>query len=526
MTRRRRGMWRERTDRRAKIWTNRIGNFATPRETTSSAVEWLRIPAIYVAILSCLPLTAMFAQGSARAQTTSYGYEWAMAISGPLEGDFGQSMAISPDGSVYVGGSHGGLDLDRDGEVDVPAMSCGGPCPRASMDPLLTKFSPDGELLWLRSPDGPETDWGSMVATDANGGVYLIGVFRETLTFESGKSLESNGKSDGFVAHYDADGNLRWATAIGGEEGDGVIAVGVDAAGNIYVSATVREAVDVDGDRSPDLETSGDATPLIASFTADGRLRWARTVETPTSSSGGHLAVSPNGGIYLRGWYSGGTIDFDQDGQADLPQAGEELQPFLVRFEPDGEFSWARPIRAGYLAIAGNGDVIVIGRLGAPFDLDGDGTADADPVAGDQGVSYLARFSPEGALLWVRTFHDLMPWHVATDGDRFVVSGFYEGGLDLDFDGTPEGDADPDGREEGVLTVFSADGEPEHTFTVVGPGADQIRAAGFSPDRTRLYATGFVRLTADFDADGVVEGGVRCDAKGDLFVSRYLVDAP
>jgi hypothetical protein len=62
-----------------------------------------------------------------------------------------------------------------------------------------------------------------------------------------------------------------------------------------------------------------------------------------------------------------------------------------------------------------------------------------------------------------------------------------------------------------------------HVFTIVGPGHDQARAAGFSPDGEKLFVTGFVRRTADFDGDGVVEGGVQCDAFGDIFLARYEV---
>lgn len=470
--------------------------------------------------MSCFWLASLALAAPVRGQTSPYRFEWAKSLSGPLEGESGWDMAMSHDGSVFVVGYHGGIDLDKDGTVDVEAMSCGGPCPRASLDPLLMKISPDGDLLWLRSPDGPGYDTGRAVVADGRGGVYMTGGFSEWLEFESGRRLESNGEGGRFLARYDADGNVLWAVPIGVGLAGGLA---VDGAGNVHLATTAQGSVDLDGDGKMDLQTGGDRKPLLASFTPDGELRWARIVETPTASTGARIAIDPDGGIYLGGSYSEGTIDFDGDGRGDLPPAAEEWEPYLARFDADGSFAWARAIRSvmSMFTVTEGGDLIVLGLLAAPYDLDGDGSADADPS--EDGSFYMARLTPDGSLSLLRTLRDLLPWHVTTDGERIVVAGRYKKTLDVDGNGETEGVADPDGKNEGAIAIFRANGDLERVFTVVGPGADQVRAATFSADRTTLFATGFVRLTADFDADGVVEGGVRCDAKGDLFVSRYDV---
>lgn len=460
------------------------------------------------------------AQGVTRGQTSPYRFEWARAISGPLEGESGQDLVVAADGSVYVVGSHGGLDLDGDGEVDLPSMSCGGPCPRSSMDAFLVKFGADGYVEWIRSPDGPDTDWGQRLALDGAGGVYMGGIFREFLDFGSDLRLRSHGKTDGFIARYDAGGNVLWARGIGSADGDGVTDVAVDVEGHLYATATVRGAVDVDGDDKPDVRTIGEVGPLLVSYAADGTLRWARIIETSSSAFGGSIAIGPDGELYLGATYSEGTIDFDQDGQADLPPAGDERVPYLARFEPDGSSSWARRISSGHFAAADAG-LLVTGGTPDAIDLDGDGSVDVE--GGEDGLSYVALFAWDGSLKWVRTLPPRVQMHVATDDERIVVSGFYSGQLDSDGDGIVDGAADRDGKDEGIVAIFAMDGRPQQAFTVVGPSSDQLRAAGFSPDGTTLYATGFVRLTADFDGDGVPEGGVRCDARGDLVLVGYDV---
>jgi len=53
--------------------------------------------------------------------------------------------------------------------------------------------------------------------------------------------------------------------------------------------------------------------------------------------------------------------------------------------------------------------------------------------------------------------------------------------------------------------------------------AEQARGLDFSADGRKLWMTGFVRLTADFDGDGVPEGAVRCDARGDIVWAGYTL---
>ena len=71
------------------------------------------------------------------------------------------------------------------------------------------------------------------------------------------------------------------------------------------------------------------------------------------------------------------------------------------------------------------------------------------------------------------------------------------------------------------MAILDNDGVIRQVLAITGPGHDQPRGVAFAPDGRSLSLTGFVRLTADFDGDGVPEGGVRCDNDGDIVWARY-----
>jgi hypothetical protein len=73
------------------------------------------------------------------------------------------------------------------------------------------------------------------------------------------------------------------------------------------------------------------------------------------------------------------------------------------------------------------------------------------------------------------------------------------------------------------VAILDNEGNLLHVFIIDGPDSQRALAAGFMPDGKQLYVTGYVRLTPDFDGDGIGEAGVRCDALGDVFLAMYAI---
>ncbi len=205
---------------------------------------------------------------------------WTRRLGGPLPDRFeGGLFAVDDDGNTYLGGipdvealrhyalvsftaegdlnwghtwsdidrDHSGIDLhrlavDADGYL---LISWKGPYTKTvrayrQYAATITKYSQDGILMWDQQLLADNVHIAG-IETDAMGHVYAGGSF-------SGDSLrlgdtvlhppdhaQPSGK-DGFVAHYDADGNLRWAGLATGPGAQDITAIAVGPSGDLYVT--------------------------------------------------------------------------------------------------------------------------------------------------------------------------------------------------------------------------------------------------------------------------------------------------
>lgn len=473
------------------------------------------------------------------AEEAGYRFVSVQTMLGPCCTDQGNDLIVDSDGGVLISGSRGGLDLDRDGSVDVQTFG--------SPDPLILKWFEENknEKGWVQGPGGPKADAAYGVASDRQHGVYAVGNFSESMRIAGG-TIFSAGKMDGFIVRYNATGKTLWAKPLGGEDADDFVDIDSDQEGNSFIIGTIRGAVDIDRDGTIDATSMGESSALLASFDPNGNLRWAKVLGGDATVSGRAIRLGEQGEIYIGGHYSKGALDLDGDGSPDslginsssessvTPQT--DFNSFYAQFDSSGKMLWVKIISGpamqiiGSMAVTGNGDLLVLGGFTGSTDLDDDGKIDMELQSmGDRkymhhadGNAFLIRASPMGKTIWARQFF-ASPSHVTADKTRIVITGTYANDLDLDGDGILEREADPDERLEGFSAVLDDQGRVKHVFTIVGGDSDVANAAGFSPDGNKLYVTGYTRLGADFDNDGQIESASACHQLGDLFLVVYDV---
>lgn len=480
--------------------------------------------------------------GVSHAGAEAYRFKEVRTLRGPCCSDWGTDLVVDGDGSVLVAGRRGSLDLDYDGIIDVPT--------HGSPDPLISKFVFAGDDVagWTKDLGSRGDDEARGVASDLDGGLYAVGSFSDDMRVAN-SVLRSAGGKDGFIARYDRDGNALWARAIGGRGLDEMYRVASDSRGRAVLIGTVTGEVDIDRDGTVDVVGTPQGSTLVAAYTPDGDLAWARVSGGDARVLGLDIATGRNDEVYVAGAYQAGAPDFDGDGKPDGPVAASgaakgpdgavqyDLNGYYARLDPDGRLEWINIVSgpsiqtAGGLAVATNGDLFVLGGLSAPADLDGDGDADIEfKSMGDRkyehGIDanlYLLRVSPQGAWRWTRTYL-AMGTHLAAHGSRLLVSGSYANDLDFDGDGMLERESDGDDRLEGFVAVLDEDGGLQQLLTVVGDAADVVNAAGLSPDGRTLYTTGYTQLGADFDGDGTVEASSVCHLAGEVYLARFELD--
>ncbi len=180
--------------------------------------------------------------------------EWSRSLPGSsADGEVVDAdLTMDNDGNVYVIGTYTERLNFRDGSRALNTSGGG--------DLFVAKFaSADGRTLWatraVSASPNTGNDEGRSIAVDQNGQVYITGWFeggRLDLENASGTGTEFQlantnrsevDPNEVFVAKYDDDGNVVWATSGGGDRGDKAAGIAVDGQNLLYLAGTFAEGV-------------------------------------------------------------------------------------------------------------------------------------------------------------------------------------------------------------------------------------------------------------------------------------------
>lgn len=161
---------------------------------------------------------------------------------------------------------------------------------------------------------------------DAAGRLAVVGTFARPVTIGTGpdaRSLVPAGwlpgrrgstlQSDTLVAVFETDGRLAWVSTVTGRDVQQAVAVGTDAAGNVYVIGANRNIsgagptpVRFGSGPWTDVRSLGgtlwSSSTFLAAWSPEGRLLWDRVLSDPTGTCAvqpGDLAVAPDGQVAL-----------------------------------------------------------------------------------------------------------------------------------------------------------------------------------------------------------------------------------
>lgn len=302
----------------------------------------------------------------------------------------------------------------------------------ASARPFLVRLLPSGAVDWICPyADGviPGSDQQAFgLALGSGGAIYTAG-------FDKGPTPAGlrPGLSDGVLTRLNADGTGLWHRWIGSPRLEQLVGVGTTPSGSVLVAGWTDGVVSAANAGGMDL--------LIQSFSSDGILLWSHQLGGGGQDRPSAMATTADGGLVVVG-HSDGLL-------AGLPNRGLE-DAFVLRFDAAGTLVWARSIASngtdhGYgVLVTPDGDVLVTGRTAG---------SDWSPVGGDPADAYLARFSPDGSLRWLRRFgssaYEYGRSLALTPDGNILVSGRTEGDL--------QGLANQGGFD-GYVALFSADG--------------------------------------------------------------------
>jgi len=297
----------------------------------------LALTALVVTLVVIILAVAAGASGAAPGS-----FVWKKALDPTTNGDGLYLCARGPSASVYACGSLGWVS----GATD---------------HVWLVKYTAGGAKAWAKTWSGPDglADEATAMVADGSGNVYL-----------AGRTKRSLNHWDSVVLKYDSGGHLKWQTiypadVTGTNE---AAAIGLDAAGDVYIAGTAFRA--------------GDLDVFTAKFRrTDGTRRWTCWYDSGGQDDAWALTVTGAGQCYA----AGTTTVVGDDSNALLLKTGASglLSWWRTWDDPQSKDDWwgtVRPMSGGGVVVAG--------------------------AAGDYGSAdaVVRRYSAEGVSRWTRTW--------------------------------------------------------------------------------------------------------------------------
>ncbi|MEY3441748.1 MAG: hypothetical protein RLZZ519_29 [Bacteroidota bacterium] len=181
----------------------------------------------------------------------------------------------------------------------------------------VAKFDAAGNYQWSREMQGPDYHVWYDVGASANGDVFLVGDFYDTLYF-GGNVYPVVGLNDIIIAHYDANGNLldhRIIATPGNEDGQ---SIAVKPNGDYYISGEYSSGASFGG---PSMPSFGFFDLFVAKYSANGTYQWAVTGGSSSWDKALDVATDGQGRVYVVGSTTAGMSLFNIAGQV-FNQAG------------------------------------------------------------------------------------------------------------------------------------------------------------------------------------------------------------
>ncbi len=289
--------------------------------------------------------------------------QWAQQL-GSINYGYGLGIGADAAGNVFVTGS-----------IESPAIF--GSTTLTSSIPsrniFLAKYDTAGNFLWVKEAGGKGTDTGTLgnygtdVAVDGAGNIYLSGFFSSTNAHFGDITLTNLQKVDTFLVKHDSSGNVLWARSGGGAGEDRAAGVVVDTQGNSYLAGFFRSTVATFGTIM--LTNKSSATPgptgttrdfFLVKYDSEGNVLWARQTGGTEDDFNVGAAVDAVENVYVTGTFFSSQISFgntnlNTSGRTDIfiAKLGTVTPPKLnVRKSADGlELSWPALASEFYLEL-------------------------------------------------------------------------------------------------------------------------------------------------------------------------------
>lgn len=254
-------------------------------------------------------------------------------IVGDPKAEEGRGVACDANGNIYLTG------LTQSSQYI--AMNGHDNTLGETTDAFLVKFSSAGTRLWATYFGGNEVDMANAVATDQWGNVYIAGSTESTGLAKNGHDLSYSEDGDAFVAKYNTNGTLLWATYYGDQGVDQGTSIDTYQ-GYVYLAGYTTSANFI-AKNGHDNTYNGSYDAFLVQFNFLGQRMWATyyggtDTEAPGTNPNVQVNALPNSDIVLGGTTKSNSGIATNSAYDATINGGTDA--FLARFNQNGTRQW------------------------------------------------------------------------------------------------------------------------------------------------------------------------------------------
>jgi hypothetical protein len=351
---------------------------------------------------------------------------------------------------------------------------------------ITAKYNSAGNVLWIRQSISTQQDFGSSVACDAAGNIYITGYYNSPTIIFGTFTLTNNGYYDLFLVKYDSNGNVLWAQSAGAESNDYGYSVKTDINNNLYLAGSFASSVMVIGTAT--LNQNGVCDSYVVKMNSSGVVQWA---DNPNGAGGDeNWSVCPDaaGNVYVAGDYISTSIIFQT---YTITNPGLS-SIYLVKYNSAGIVQWVYTTGGSSIDVNNWVEVDPMGNPVMTGNFQSASLTFGTNTLVNQGSSdiFIAKLDPAGNVLWATGTGSTgvdRGYAIGIDNTKIYTVGSFTGSVTF-----------------GSLTVTPPSNAPDPIYIATFDHSGNIQCLSYlvsgGDDQTGICAdqSGYAYLTSDY----------------------------
>ena len=458
--------------------------------------------------------TYYFGIGASREAQTVMSVTQAISIEGNKSTQI-SSVEETNDGGYIIGGVYTGTI-----EIGNYTLESKG-----DFDGLVVKYNKQGEVEWATSIGGSKDDYIHSVATTDDGGYIVGGYFQETIKIGN-NTLTSAGGSNGIVIKYDSQGEVEWTNVISTNNRSQINSVSETEDGEIFVAGNFIGVVQI-GKYELTSDSygiyGGNSDGLVVKYDKQGEVQWATNIGGNFSEYFTSISSTKDGGCIAAGYYQSVSFKVGNFTIENKDTYGNTSDGIVVKYSNIGEVEWATSFggdNSEYInSVSSTKDGGCI--VGADF-------SSREIEAGDYKLTnrgifdgMLIEYDNKGNVKWTENIggvgHDQILSVSSTKDGGYLVGGFYSNRINLE-----DNTLICNGERDGIIVKYNNQHEIVFIKSIGGNDEDTI----YSITSTN---NGGIITAGEFDSNNVEIGDYKLtgnDANNGMIVKFENIELP